>query len=479
VAREHLIGQSLHAFFHGTGRAALRHMLREAMHGAARAELTIARADGTSIPIYLSLSVLPRDGDTPLLCGVVTDLSEQKYHLRELEAANARLLEEMAERAKVDEALKHLQKVEAIGKLAAGVAHDFNNILQSIVGCLEMVLDEMAEGTPGRRFAGVALDAASRGASLTHHLLSYARRQVLLPRVVALAPFLADLRTLLGRTLGPNIAIAVRVEATRGVLVDPGQLETALLNLAINAAHAMKQGGTLTIDAHDAPDGQPFVVIAVTDTGIGMDAATLAQVGEPFFTTKGSEGTGLGLPMVQGFVEQSGGTFSIDSAPGRGTRIQLRLPSGAPGRRPGARPGAGQDRPDPGAPERRGRILLVDDSSDLLVVAGACLEKAGFAVVRAESGNHALALLEGTPLDDIERFDALVTDYAMPDLNGVDLISECRRIHPGLPAVIITGFANTLHAAALPERTVVLRKPYQYGALVTALRDIMAWPADQ
>jgi PAS domain S-box-containing protein len=331
VAQEHLIGQGLQAFLHDTGAAALQRMLREAAHGVARAELAIPRADGGSIPIYLSLSVLPRDGDMPLLCGVVTDLSEQKHHLRELEAANARLLEEMAERAKVDEALKHLQKMEAIGKLAAGVAHDFNNILQSIVGCLEMVLDELAEGTPGRRFAGVALNAATRGSSLTHHLLSYARRQVLLPRVVALAPFLADLRTLLGRTLGPNIAIQTRVDATRGVLVDPGQLETALLNLAINASHAMRHGGTLAIEASDARDG-PFVVIAVTDTGIGMDAATLAQAVEPFFTTKGAEGTGLGLPMVQGFVEQSGGTFSIDSAPGRGTTIRLRLPSGAPDR---------------------------------------------------------------------------------------------------------------------------------------------------
>ncbi len=462
VPQDRLMGQNLKSFVLRDDVATLSKMLQEAIRTSARSEITLVAYDGRQIPIYLSLSLLRYEEDMPLLCGVITDLTGQKHHLRELSAANARLQEEIAGRTEVELALRHAQKMEAIGTLAAGVAHDFNNILQAVIGGLELTREAMEDGAHGQKFADIALQAARRGAYLTHHLLSYARKQVLLPKVVDLVPFLTDLRTLLGRTLGPHVSIELYVEGSVSVVVDPGQLQTALLNLAINASHAMPKGGTLSIDVRESPEDGRLMVITVADTGSGMDAATLARAVEPFFTTKGLDGTGLGLSMVQGFVEQSGGRFRIDSAVGVGTNVELCLPSGDPG--------PDHKRPDAAAyePRRRGRILLVDDAIDVLVTMAATLQNAGFDVVQAESGDRAIALLAGN-----DRFDALVTDYAMPGLNGADLISEGRIVQPGLPTLIITGFAGINYAEALPEKVLVLQKPFQGTALIDALACIM------
>ena len=234
---------------------------------------------------------------------------------------------DVTERIGMEEALRQSQKMEAVGRLVAGVAHDFNNILQGIVTGLEMVLDDVKPDTPAGEFAAVAHNAALRGASLTHQLLAYGRKQILRPQPIALAAFLADFRTLLTRTIGPRIAIVLEVEGAPIVLADPGQLQTALLNLAINAADAMPAGGTLRLAARTADPA--WVTLTVTDTGTGMDAATLAQAVDPFFTTKGTDGTGLGLSMVQGFAEQSGGRIRIASTPGEGTSVDLVLPAAA------------------------------------------------------------------------------------------------------------------------------------------------------
>jgi len=375
---------------------------------------------------------------------------------------------DVTERNRIEAALRHGQKMEAIGRLAAGVAHDFNNILQAVIGGLDLVIEEVPAGTPARDFAGIALGSAMRGSHLTHHLLAYARKQMLLPQAIEVAAFLADLEVLLARTLGPHITIHVRVERSLSVLADPGELQTALLNLAINAAHAMPKSGTRRIEARETRPagtpgmGTPWVEIAVGDTGTGMDAATLAQAVDPFFTTKGVNGTGLGLSMVQGFVEQSGGTFHIASTPGRGTTVALRLPPAA-----AAAPAASVAAAD--ATRATGRILLVDDSTDVLVTVGAFLEKAGFAVVRTDSGDQALGVLgKGS------RFDALVSDYAMPGLNGVDLIAQARLIQPGLPALIITGYAAIGGAEA--EGTTILHKPFQRREMVEALVQLIDIP---
>jgi PAS domain S-box-containing protein len=376
------------------------------------------------------------------------------------------MVRDVTERNRMEAALRQGQKMEAIGRLAAGVAHDFNNILQAIISGLDLVIEEAPAGTQAHDVAVVALGAAMRGSHLTHHLLSYARKQMLWPQAIDLGSFLPEIKSLLARTLGPHIAIELRLHQTRDgapqAVVDPGELQTALLNLAINAAQAMPKGGQLHIDARqDTAAGQSWAEITVTDTGAGMDEATLAQAVEPFFSTKGVGGAGLGLSMVQGFVEQSGGSLHIASTPGRGTHVTLRLPAASTAglRAP----------PEPAGPMRgTGRILLVDDATDVLVTVGALLVKAGFDVVRAESGERALDVLADDP-----HFDALVADYAMPGLDGTDLIAQTRLLKPGLPALVITGFASIGEGEAAAEAMAVLHKPFQRQDLIAALRRLM------
>jgi CheY-like chemotaxis protein/anti-sigma regulatory factor (Ser/Thr protein kinase) len=276
---------------------------------------------------------------------------------------------------------------------------------------------------------------------------------------------------LLVRTLGPHIAVDMRVYgATPLVFADPAQLETALLNLAINASHAMPQGGLLVIEARELIEsGQVWAAITVTDNGTGMDEATLAQAPEPFFTTKGVDGTGLGLSMVQGFAEQSGGRFRIASKAGHGTTVDLRLPASA-----SVLADEGHAMAAPTELSAASHILLVDDDPDVLMTVGAFLQKDGFRVIRASGGNQALALLATA-----ERVDAIVTDYAMPGLNGADLVAEARVIRPGLRAVIISGFVN-IGCAEQIGGTITLHKPFQRDLLIKTLRQIMdAGPEDQ
>lgn len=373
------------------------------------------------------------------------------------------VLRDVTARRTLEDSLRHSQKLEAIGRISAGVAHDFNNLLQTVISGLELTLESMHAGDAGREFADMALNAATRGSSLTHHLLSYARKQVLQPRAVELPPFLAEMQQLFSRTLGPHIAVKISISSdTPPVCLDPNQLQTALLNLAINAADAMTEGGQLIIGADPAgPESeQPLVALRVVDNGTGMDPATLAQACEPFFTTKGVEGIGLGLSMVQGFAEQSGGKLRLESEVGRGTTVTLLFR---------AAQGAVKRPPDPAMlPQPSRRILVVDDEPDVLITAGAFLERAGLWVVRASSGNEALAILAG----DLP-FDALVTDYAMPGMNGADLLVEAQSMRPGLPALIITGFAEVRGLNALPGNVQILHKPFLRDDLLKALRRVM------
>ena len=260
--------------------------------------------------------------DVAFLQGYANLLAAAVDRLRALEAMRLKEAE-----------LRHSQKMEVTGRLAAGVAHDFNNILQSISGGLEIVLEDAAPGTLTHEVARIALISARQGASLTQHLLSYARLQLLQPTQLNVAVFLDEIKHMLSCTLDTRIDIEVRVDPVMPrIRADAGQLQTALLNLSINASQAMPHGGTLSLEGRrcTGPD-RGCVIIAVADTGIGMDTATLAQAVEPFFTTKGVNGTGLGLSMVHGFAEQSGGVMRIESSIGRGTRVELQLPSAAHG----------------------------------------------------------------------------------------------------------------------------------------------------
>jgi PAS domain S-box-containing protein len=421
-----------------------------------RFETSRHHKNGTIIPVSVAIAPV-RDQRNRIIgvLSIVSDLSEIRSVRRELEQREA--------------LLQQAHKMEAVGRLTAGVAHDFNNILQSIVNALELVLDDVAEDTPARKFTDIAIRAAVRATSLTNHMLSYAREQVLRPKVIELGPFLYDIQNLLARTMGShNVIVRIQVTGSPSILADPGQLQTALLNLGINASHAMPSGGTLTMEASEESEGgRPWAVIGVIDTGVGMDETTLARAVEPFFTTKGADGSGLGLAMVQSFAEQAGGRLRITSVPGRGTTVRLRMPSAVPDHRDVSRKEAAK-------PRSHCRILLVDDSTDILSTLTALLARAGFEVAPADSGNQALAILAADG-----PFDVLMTDFAMPGMNGAELITRCRSVQPGLRTVVITGLTDLSFADTLPRGTGVLHKPVQSIELIETVHRLMRGDQDE
>jgi nitrogen-specific signal transduction histidine kinase/ActR/RegA family two-component response regulator len=379
----------------------------------------------------------------------------------------------VSERAEQLARQQQLQKMEAMGRLTAGVAHDFNNLLQAQMASLEMLLDMLADHQAARERVTLALDVVERGARLTQHLLSYSRKQVLHPVSIEVADFLAEIGRILPPMLGSRINLRIDCASdVGGVFADVSQLSTAIINLAINARDAMPDGGTLCLDARrfsaladHAPAGLAsgsYVAIGVTDSGTGIDAATIAQIFEPFFTTKGTRGTGLGLSMVQGFARQSQGDIVLTSSPGKGTRAELWLPAAT------LAPPSRHTKAPKLALQAAGRVLLVDDSADVRLVLGTFLSSAGFTVSEAAGGELALARLQGD-----EAFDVLVTDYSMPGLNGRELIAHCRACRPGLPVLLISG-VPTQGQFDDPEVAVqILAKPFRRDELVRRVKNLI------
>lgn len=379
---------------------------------------------------------------------------------------------DVSERRRAERQLCQAQRMGVVGQLTAGIAHDFNNLLQAQVGALELLLETVGNDAETVRFATMALGAAEHAAKLTHSLLSFSRQQVLDPAAVLVPSLFARLETMLSRTLGPRIELRIEIEADLPpVLADAAQTEAALLNLALNARDAMPEGGCLTLaactplsptDLPDALEHGRYVVLTVADNGSGMSPDTLAQACEPFFTTKGTgKGSGLGLSMVQGFARQSGGTLRFFSVLGRGTRIEVWLPMAAVA---GIKAPVATVR----SPARgNGLILLAEDVSDVLLILSVLLENAGFDVVAVSSGEAAIEeLTAGRP------FSALVTDFAMAGLDGAELTRRARRLRPGLPAMIITGYVDSEKLRDLPADVAVLRKPVDTDALVAAVVEL-------
>jgi CheY-like chemotaxis protein len=358
--------------------------------------------------------------------------------------------------------------MDALGRLTAGVAHDFNNLLQAMMGSLELLLDDLADRPESAEHGQIALRAARRGGELTHRLLAFSRQQVLIPRAVAAHELFDGVVSLIARTFGPNIVLLlspIRDDLT--VMADIAQLEAAILNLAVNARDAMDGRGRLTISAYAAEADAAmtlapgnYAVIAVEDTGTGMDAATIAHACEPFFTTKGLEGSGLGLSMVQGFTRQSGGDMRIASELGRGTRVEIWLPQATQTEAASA---------IARTPKIfKGQILLVDDDNDVLLTVAAFLRNAGYLVTSVDTGGKALALLLAG-----NRFDAIVTDYAMPGTDGIDVLEQAREIDETMPGLIITGYYNTGLRDVL-EGACILRKPFSRAQLIERLEALFA-----
>jgi signal transduction histidine kinase len=391
----------------------------------------------------------------------------------ELDAANERLRAEVAEHGSTAAVLRQAQKMEAVGQLTGGIAHDFNNLLTAVIGNIELAIGRChAESRAALPVLQGALKAAERGAALTQRLLAFARRQRLKPRSVDLAALLTGLADLLRQTLGPSIRleIAAAPDATPAQ-VDANQLELAILNLAINGRDAMPDGGLLRIALGDrevadaAAELAPgdYVVITVEDSGAGMDEAVLARAFEPFFTTKDiGKGSGLGLPMVQGFAQQSGGTVRLASRRGHGTSVEIWLPratsapDGDAARRAGEGPGL------VGA-----RILLCDDDDDVRQFVATFLRDMGCRVAEVSGGEAVLQLI-----DQGSAVDLLVVDYAMAGMNGVAVIDEARRRRPGLKVLLITGHAEAPRhgTAEIP----LLAKPFHPAELAECIRRILA-----
>jgi PAS domain S-box-containing protein len=429
--------------------AALAEVLRT---GVAELEFKIIAADGSQRWAALrGRTQLGEPGEPTRITGVISDISARK---------------------EADAQLAQAQKMDAIGQLTGGVAHDFNNLLTPIVGTLDLLRRRHADDEKTQKLLAGALQAAERASTLTQRLLSFARRQALQPRAVDVGALIDGLVDLIRRSLGPRIDIVLDVPAhLPPARADPNQLELALLNLAINARDAMPDGGRLTIRAASTtldelnalglPAGG-YLELVTADTGTGMDSATLARAVEPFFSTKGvGKGTGLGLSMVHGLAAQSGGTLTIESAPGEGTSIRLWLPAtddavSADAAKVG----------EPAVAQGGARIALVDDEAIVRSATAAMLRDLGYDVIEFASAGEALSAIRSNL-----AVDALVTDYLMPAMTGAQLITELRGAGVSLPALLVTGYAA---AEDLPADIVRLAKPFRQTDLARRVEEVLA-----
>ena len=422
--------------------------------GMIRRELEIYNADGQIIHLDLSLKSVHDQASGAITSILVEgrDLTEQHHLAAQLAQA---------------------QKVQALGQLAGGIAHDFNNILQAVLGAAHLIEQRPDDRAKTRRLARTVISAAHRGTSIAQRLLSFTRRGELRAEAIDTAEMLDSVREVLAHTLGTTITVCIDVPPDIPPLVaDLAQLETAIINLGTNARDAMPAGGTLTLAAevaHVPGDGRhparlapgDYVRLRVTDNGTGMDAATFIRAGEPFFTTKPPGlGTGLGLTMVKGFAEQSGGALSISSSPGAGTTVVIWLPQALGGVVAACASDIGMET----GIGMSGRILLVDDDDLVRDVLSAELETEGFTTLMAASGGEALALIEAG-----EAVDAMVSDMSMPGLNGVTTIQRARALRPRLPCFLLTGYVGERNALSAENSFTLVRKPVAGRTLATQI----------
>ncbi len=403
------------------------------------------------------------------------DLTEKT---KALVSANERLHLEMDQRRAAEDQLRQIHKMEAVGQLTGGIAHDFNNLLTVVVGHLEMAQNRVSADPRTVASLQAALRAAERGTALTRHLLAFARRQHLDPRPVDIRGVLRGAERLLEQTIGPEIELVIRSELDlHPAWIDPNQLELAILNLALNARDAMPGGGVLRISAENRQGDistppaelQPddYVVISVTDTGVGMNKETLQRAFEPFFTTKDAgRGSGLGLSIVHGFAAQSGGLAEIASTPGEGTKVDLWLPRAKSKTPQCVVPDRGLSLIEP----HHARILVCDDDLGVLTFVATVLRDNGHAVWETDTPSEALAIIERE-----KPLDLLVVDYAMPGMNGIAVIDRARACQRGLNVILMSGHADVLRsggASGIP----LLAKPFKVAELRQRICEVLLAP---
>ncbi len=408
-----------------------------------------------------ALSARDENGVAKFVIGVIFDVTETK---------------------ELEQQYRHAQKMEAVGRLAGGVAHDFNNILAVILGFGWMITQRLPEEDRNRRDMLKIVAAGERATQLVDQLLAFSRRQVSQPERVLLGPVLDRMQSMFMRVVRDDVVFRCKSASDLGATwIDPGELEQVIMNLLVNANDAMPNGGRLNIEAanveldqtfratHHAVEPGPFVMFSVTDTGIGMDAGTQERIFEPFFTTKVlGKGTGLGLSTVHGIVQQNGGTVWVDSEPGRGTTIKVYLP-----RRIGVRESDDANAAQVGVVVGgTDRILVVEDDETLRGFIATVLEELGYSVAVAENGEAARRLLQRG-----EAVDLVLSDVIMRGLSGPALLADLRRSHPGLKTLLMSGYADDAAVGSPGDpNSALLRKPFTVAELAGRVRQALDGP---
>ena len=455
-------------------------------HFSAPAALALRRELGVETPfIIVSGTVGEDEAVETMKAGAIDFVTKGKFaRLAPAVARGLREVEERQARRKAEAQLQQAQKMEAVGLLAGGVAHDFNNLLAIITGYCGLALKDLGEGDPQRPRVEQILDAANRGASLTRQLLAFGRKQVLQPKVFDLNAVVLDTERMLRRLIEESIQLTTVTASTLGrVKADRGQIEQVMMNLAVNARDAMPRGGKLIIETADVELDEPYarshpgvepgryVLLAVSDSGHGMDAETAARIFEPFFTTKETgKGTGLGLATVYGIVKQSGGHISVYSEVGHGTTFKVYLPLSeddvaAAAAAPAAAAAGGSE-----------AILLLEDEPALRELVREVLEGAGYTVVTGPTPQEALQ----AALDARSAVDLVLTDVVMPNLSGKEAAARVRRVHPDAPVLYMSGYTDEAlgHHGVLEATEHFLEKPFTTDVLLHKVRQVLATRAN-
>ncbi|SCW45956.1 PAS domain S-box-containing protein [Rhizobium mongolense subsp. loessense] len=464
-SQEEIIGRHFSSFYTEEDRASgepERALDIARRDGRFEKEAWRVRKDGSRFWANVVLDAITDDrGEVIGFAKITRDMTEKREIQRALDQAREELFQ--------------AQKMEAIGQLTGGIAHDFNNLLMAVLGSLEILKKRMPEQPELMPLVENAIQGAQRGAALTQRMLAFSRRQELAVKTIEIATLMDGMADMLQRSLGPLTMLEIdMLPGVPAIATDPNQLETAILNLIVNARDAMPRGGKITVRAQERTVGEKegiltagaYLCISVIDGGEGMDEETLEQATTPFFTTKGvGKGTGLGLPMVQGLAAQSGGRLLLKSRLGEGTVAELWFPAVLA--QDDAPEELSQEAADhPGLP-RSLRILAVDDDSLVLMNTVLMLEDLGYDVIEAPSGADALAILSS------EQVDLVISDHAMPRMTGAELAEAIRRDWPHMPIILATGYADIPPGGGLIDLP-RLGKPFSQAQLAEAISRTIA-----